>query len=417
MNANEGDNSGIANFYWQTLHGHFWYSTYFHENHLRIHLTLLSLLALPFYAICPRMETLFLFNSAIIAASGYPFWLIARSVLGRDDAAWALTIGYLFFPPVVTNHVDQIGFEQLALPCLLWAFYWLQQVKFRPFIAWVALSTLALENIIVTVTAYAMYSLFKRKGWKWIVVPVVIVAVYGLIVFGFWLHPLTQYLGSLNPLVIFQPDRILYLAQLLSPLLICVPFLAVDCILALPALGMNLVMGESSFRTIAWHYNPTVGTMLCLASIFGIAKTVHQPAQRVCLSLILACCSVVSWQTWFFPAEYTCPPSWPAMKTAAALIPPNASVVAPHTMTAHLANRDTNAVLAVFAPKPMFTGGGWPPQTLYTMDYVILNASPYAIPSDIPTQALLEGLVNHGYKPIFNESGILVLQRQGAQRT
>ena len=415
MNSNEGDNAAIANFYWQTLHGHFWFSTYFNENHLRIHLTLLSVLALPLYVICPRMETLFLFNSATIAASGYPFWLICRRVLGRDEAAWAMTVAYLFFPPVVTNHVDQVGFEQLALPCLFWAFYWLQEAKFRPFIGWLALSTLALENIILTLTGFAAYSLIRRKGWKWVAGPLVLVAVYALVVFGLWLHPLTQYLGSLNPLVIFSPDRLLYLAELLSPLMVVTPFLTLDCVFALPALGMNLVMGESSFRVIAWHYNPTVGAMLCLASASAIAKFGKQPTQRACLSLILACCSLVSWPQWFSPSDYTLPPEWPAMKHAINLIPPAASVVAPHAMTAHFANRDSNAVLAVFAPKPMFTGGGWPFEALYKMNFVILDANERRIPSDSPTQELFDGLLKHGYRLVFNESGVLVLQGPGGR--
>lgn len=440
MNSNEGDNAAIVNFYWQTMHGRLFYSVYFGMSHLGAHASYLALLLVPVYAIIPSIYTLFFLESATIAASGLPFFLISRKVFRSELPAWLMTIAYLLYPTVVTNHVDQIGFEQLALPFLLGAVWFFMEERFWPFVACALLTMLGLENLPLTVGAFGIYALVKKRPFKWVAAPIVLAAVYGWFVFNVAMphftggkgYYLSSYLGALGnspgeaiktcftrPWVVVgmicSLDRLFYMLQLLQPLLWIAPFFSWEIVLVLPSLGMNLVMNESAFRVIPWHYNPTVGALLCLAAVFGAKKLAQRAEQRWRLpgvewglALAIAASSLASWSLWLFPSEYIAHAYFPTLKKVEDLVPPEKSVLAPSTMTAHFANRATDALLMHFDPnQPM--KDRWPREKMYTLDYVILDANERRFPQEIVTRDLVMSFyTNTNYELILNENNVFV---------
>jgi len=108
MNSNSGDASAILNAFWYTIHGKFFFVYFNGISHFGIHVTPAILVCLPFFWLAPSMYTLLFMQSLVLAASGWPFYLVARQTLENKRAAYFMTIGYLFFPTVVTNHVNQI---------------------------------------------------------------------------------------------------------------------------------------------------------------------------------------------------------------------------------------------------------------------------------------------------------------------
>ncbi len=158
MNSNEGDDAVIVNAFWNTLHGRFFYSVDQGMSHFGVHVTPAILVALPFYWLVPSAYTLLLLQSVVIAAAGVPFFLLARKVLATEHGAWLMTIAFLFYPTVVTNHVNQIHWEYWALPYVIAAVYFLELKRFWPFAVFALLAMTGQESMPLTTGMFGVYA-------------------------------------------------------------------------------------------------------------------------------------------------------------------------------------------------------------------------------------------------------------------
>jgi uncharacterized membrane protein len=316
--------------------------------------------------------------------------------------------------------------------------------RFWPFVVCALLTMLGLENLPLTVGAFGIYALVKKRPLKWVATPIVLAAVYGWFVFNVAMphftggrgYYLSSYLGALGnspgeaiktcftrPWVVVATicsfDRGFYILQLLQALLWIAPFCSWEIVLVLPSLGMNLVMNESAFRVIPWHYNPTVGALLCLATVFG-AKRLAQLAERRWhlvgaewgLAFAIAASSLASWSLWCFPPEYISHAYFPTLRKVVDIVPPEKSVLAPSTMMAHFANRETDTLLMHFNPNQLMKDR-WPREKMYTLDYVILDANERRFPQEIVTRDLVMSFyTNTNYELILNENNVFVFHRR-----
>jgi uncharacterized membrane protein len=445
MNSNTGDMAMVLNAFWHTLHGKLFYSPYIGMSYLGNHAALILLLFVPFYWVAPSAYTLLFLQSLTIAASGLPFYFIARKVYAEHRVALLLAIAFLFYPTVVTNHVDQIHVEHLALPFLLAAFYFFVTEKYWFFVIFALLGMMGQENLPLTVGFFGVYAAVKRRNWKWIVTPVALALVYGLFVFKVFLPHFSggQYLpahyfgalgetpGDVVKTVLTQPwklfeqvwnlERGLYLLKIFQPLLWITPLFAWEFLLVLPSLGVNLVVDEPAFRVIPWHYGPTVGAFLCVAAVFGVKKLSEILERRwkiaqaqFALAFAICAVSVASWPLWLNIGEYLPHGYYPTLKRAKELIPPEKSVVAPVSMLAHFANRQYPFHQMQFDPNhPM--SATWPREKMYTMDYIILDGNERRFPQEIVTRDLVMSFyTNANYELIFNENNVFVFRRRVA---
>jgi uncharacterized membrane protein len=446
MNSDTGDMAMVVNSFWYTIHGRMFYSPYIGMSFLGNHAALILFLFVPFYWVAPSIYTLFFLQSTMIALSGVPFFLIARRVVESKRAALLLTIGYLFYPTVVANHVDQIHVEHLALPFLLGALYLFLEQQFWPFVIFALLGMTGQENLALTVGFFGVYAAVKRRGLRWILTPMALALVYGLFVFKVVLPHFASgsgylpahYFGALGKTpgdvaktVVTQPwkligqvwdlDRGLYLLKMLQPVLWIAPLCSWEFLLALPSLGVNLVVEEPAFRVIPWHYGPTVGAFLCVAAVFGIKRLAQAMERRWKLAqaqfaLAFATCavSVSSWVLWFNVGEYLPHAYYPTLQRAVEKVPPEKSVLAPVSMLAHFANRQYPFHRMQFDPNlPM--AATRPREKMYSMDYVILDGNERRFPMEIVTRELVMSYwTNTNYQLIFNENNVFVFRRAAA---
>ena len=413
-------------------------------SYLGAHSCWLLFLFVPFYWLLPSVYTLIFLQSFTIAASGVPFYFLTRKVVGEHRTAILLMIGYLFYPTVITNHVDQLHVEPLALPFLLSTMYFFMEGKIWPFVAFATLSMAAQENVPLTVGMFSLYALVKRRSTIWIVLPLILAAVYGVFTFTVVLpwfqggtpYPATHYFGALGnspgevittcltrPEIpirqILDMDRGLYLLKMFQPLLWVTPLFSWELLLVLPSLGVNLVVENSAFRVIPWHYGPTVGAMLCIAAVFGMKRLAEilecrwKIAQaQFALALTMCLVSVSSWPLWFNIGEYFPHGYYPTLKHAAELVAPEKSVVTPMSMHAHFANRKYPFYQMQFDPTfPM--SAAWPREKMYEMDYVILDANERRFPPELVTRDLLMSFyTNTNYELILNENNVFVFRHR-----
>ncbi len=443
MNSNSGDTAILVNAFWHTIHGRLFYSTYMGMSHLGIHATYVMLLFVPVFALAPSAYTLFLVQTLMISVSGLVFFCLARRVTGDLRAASLMTVAYLFYPSVVTNHVNQIHFEHFALPFLMGALLCLEEKRFWGFLVCVLLAMSAVENIFITVVGIAVYALVSRRGAKWCVAPLALAMIYTAFVF----HMATphfsagkayfvgSYFGELGNTpgealltllrrpqyfleILTSPDRLIYLVEMLQPLLLLIPFGSWGWLVAAPSLGTNLVIPDSAFRVVAWHFNPTTGAMLCVAALLGLNqwagwlnKKFGWTEGRIILAFGMCVLSIGSWPLWFNLEDYRYPDAYETLEKARELVPSSKSVLAPHTMIGHFADREAAVIMQQFNPT-VLRQDTWPKEKMYDLDYIILNGNERRFPLDAVSRDLVMSYyTNTNYELILNENNVFVFRR------
>ena len=188
--------------------------------------------------------------------------------------------------------------------------------------------------------------------------------------------------------------------------------------MVLPSLSINLIINEPGFRVIAWHYNPTVGALLCVATLFGIRRLAkHTTGKWNCLSgthgLAFTVCAlcISSWILWFNPSDYQSRPEGDALRKAESLVLPHKSVLSPITMMARFADRSVVLPLMQFDTRHVMTDL-WPREKLYSLDYIILDGNERRFPMEVVTRDLVMSFyTNTNYRLIMNEGNVMVFCR------
>jgi len=290
---------------------------------------------------------------------------------------------------------------------------------------------------------FGVYAAVRRRGIKWVAAPILLAAVYGIFAFkvlmpyfaggtAFYASGYHLVLGRTSDeflkALVTQPwrlagdmldwGRVVYLVQMLQPLLWITPLVVPEFLLAVPALGMNLVL-DDSYRVIAWHYGPTTGAFLCVAAVFGVRRLAsmlethwHLTQPRVALALCVCALSVASWPFWFNLSELMPQRYQPTLRRAVELVSTGRSVVAPSTLIAQVAGRETPVLWTQFDQRTR-QPTTWPVERMYTMDYVILDANERRFPQEMATRELIMSFyTNTNYELTLNENNVFVFRRR-----
>ena len=437
MNYNSGDTAIFVQALWSTLHGRFFWDSGLNMSFFGDHGGFIFIPLVPVFALFPYVGTVLFLQSFFIALAAIPVFLVARRVLSDQLAAWMLMIAFLFFPTIVSQHVNQVHDTQFILPFILFAFYFFEAERFRWFVVFAVLSCLGKENMPLTLIMFGVYAALQRRQWKWIVTPIAIGATALGLLFkvimpyfrGDRPYRSFAYFGPLgnSPLevigsvvtkpgtffgVLLSAQNIFFFIQLIQPVGWVLPFLSLPVIFVLPDLMVNLLADNTALKVIRWHYNMTVGAFLLVATIFSIGKLSGWLSHRygsaryaAGLGVLVACLSVSHWFFWFDINEYRRPPQHEALVEALELVPPDASILVPHPMLAYAASRwDALDVQYFLYVKPN-------PEKIFQYQYVILDLNERQQP--IP-QKLVEALASSSaHELIFNRQNVLVFRRRG----
>ncbi len=428
------DASLFVNTFWSTLHGRFFWNYMLGSSFFGDHTDWFMVPLLPIYWLAPHPATLLLLQSAFIAASAVPIYLLARDALEDVSAAWCMTVAFLFFPPIVSQHVNQIHDTQFILVFLLFAFYFYHHQRFGLFTLFLVLSCLGKENVPLTLMMFGVYALVQRRHWKWVITPWLVSGI------ALWLSfkvimpcfrgPIPyrsfSYFGTLgdtpmavlerlvkNPPLLFAAlltaRNILYFWRLVQPAGVVFPFLSMPVILALPDLMVNLLVQNTALKSVRWHYNLTIGAFLFVAVIFSLKKLSgwltrrYGPAHYALgFSIWLVFLSFANRALWFDPNDYREPPQYNSLRAALDLVPPRASVLVPQTMLTAVADRWTFNTIQVTTNQPA---------RLFQYKYVIIDQNEWRPTWNVPADIIQQYTSSPGYELIFNEQHVLVFRR------
>ena len=226
-------------------------------------------LFLPAYRLVPSAITLFFLQALIVGASVWPFFLLSRRFLKREDWAIAATVCYSLYPSVLSTSWSFFP-GAFTITFLLWAFWFSSQNRYILMLSFLLLTLATKEIMALPVLSFGAYIFFfKRK--RAMGVAITAFAILYLLACLFWIIPSfgaglgyhytkTMYqsfgtsLGGILATIILKPwkmfpyifsaSAIRYLFGLLFP----VAFLPVLgwrlWVLNLPVLAQNILAGS-----------------------------------------------------------------------------------------------------------------------------------------------------------------------------
>ena len=439
--SDSGDIAFYNNMMWWTIHGKplFLGATTWNQNYLGLHPALIWFLVVPFYYVVPTVETIFLLQTAAIGLSAIPIFLLVRDCFQDEISALLAAVAFLFFPPIVSQNINQIHDLSFA-PVFLWfALYLMRVDRFWSFLVACCFACLCRENIPFAVMMFGVIALLTRKKLRWVVSPVVLGLIWAALLFlvimphcgarpkwhvvGYF-----SYLGNtpkemlINAVTspklilghVFSSINILYFIQLVQPLVWFLPFCSVAVIPALPDLAGNLLSDNTALKVISWHYNLVTGTFLFAGTLFALKRVsdvLHQrfgggkpmPALAACLLLF----SIAHWFLWFQPAEYMERPYQQSLERAIAAIPQDAPVISSTRTIAHLSKRPVYEAINLFKSIREI------PEKISLFDYVLLDANERQYPPFITQEFFDAFYKSPKCQLIFAESGVFVFRRVG----
>jgi uncharacterized membrane protein len=424
------------------------------------HLTIQWLLLLPVFKLVPTVPFLLFLQSLFISAAAWPLYLLGRHVLKNNFAAVGVATAYLFFPPVVSQHLNQLHDDQFGNVWLVLAAYLFVRRQFGWFFLPLTLACLSKEYFALTAMMFGAWALLERRGLKWILGPVVlgaglfVLAVKvimpsfqgpGNVAYGGWAMFLSQY--GQTPAEIrqtlltqpgrviaetFGPDRLWYLFVFFGPVLWAVPFLSAAAVLLLPNLGMNLVTSNGAFRVLPWHYGVFLGAAVFVAVVCGLPRFHRWLTARLGVADLrlvaagLVAVNLLSHPLWFDLGKFQKPQNYDALRHVVALVPREAAVVCTGPLLAHFTHqrhvttcsellaRHKLGAWSNFAPNspeslPMWRDGT---PALLQFDFVVLDAN-WRNPAAMAQQVAFEWLQKNpaSFRLVFNQQNVFVFQR------
>ena len=360
---------------WLIAHGHAPFVTVRGLPILAEHFSAVLYLLAPLYWLWDSPKVLLTVQTLALASGAVPVYALARRRLGSAPLALLFGAAYLLYPPLQWSNAFEFHPDTLATPCLLGAFFFLTERRWRPFLALLSLAALCKETVGLEVVALGVYALVlcRKDGDRRIGAWTVALGLLALAVsLGTVSHlnggrPSLFYLlysrygdspgaiaafAAAHPLRLLSdlaaPDNRLLAFQLLYPVLFLSLLAPEVLLLALPALGLHLLSGHAIMHTIFFQYTALVTPFVLASAVTGAGRCLRWGDRRWTGGLLAAAlCFAMAQGAAQRPATSRWPvlpltmPAAQASETWRLLsaIPPGASVAAPVALMPRLAHR------------------------------------------------------------------------------
>ena len=179
--------------FWNTLHGQPFGLTIHPHSYLGDHAEFGLLTLLPFYALKPDPRTLLILQSAVLALAAWPIWLLARHRLANTPglsrlAPLAFAAAWLLSPLVQNINLFEFHLLPFALPPLLLALLAYDERRPFRFVLWALVAMLFREDVSLVVAAVGLLAILERRGWRWMIGPIVLGAAWFMMATGVAAH-------------------------------------------------------------------------------------------------------------------------------------------------------------------------------------------------------------------------------------
>ena len=331
------------------------------------HTSFILLLVAPLYRVFDSAAVLLVAQSVALGAGAVGVFLVAREKLRNEIMSVVLAAVYLLHPAVQWTNLENFHPDTFATPLAFFAFFFMLKERWRPFLITVFVLLLIKEDVALLTIPLGIYVavVHDRKvglltaafsaAWLFVALRVIIPGFNGTgalyesrLAFGGIGETLkaifTQPLEVIR--LVLSDNRPWFLLQLFAPLAALSLVGWRVCLVAIGALGVNLLSAFPYQHQIEYHYTTLIVPVLVVAAIFGISR-VWSIRGRAWLSGMVLGATMVSVYLWG-PASFSRHPGPlgdPASpyardaREAIARIPDDASVSAVPPIVPHLAHR------------------------------------------------------------------------------
>lgn len=300
------DLSNMDQTVWNTLHGRIFELTGTNGTISRfsIHADIFLVLLTPLYLIWDNVRILLIFQSFALALGAIPVFLLARKLFRSNIVSLLFAAIYLINPAMQWTNIYDFHSVAIAIPLLLYTFYFAYTKKWRWFILFACLSLLTKEEISLVIAIMGLLLMFLWREWKigllatlsgllWFLLATFIVIPYFSPTHTHWAFLFYQSAGSEFDLehlasapkqiffnYVINPDDITYYSELLKPFGY-LPVLGLPWIvLTFPDLIINLLSTHAQMRSIELHYDSGITPGLIISLLF-VVKYIEVLIQKI----------------------------------------------------------------------------------------------------------------------------------------
>lgn len=133
-------------------------------SHFGVHFSPFYYVLLPFYAICPRPETLLVLQALFVAAGVVPVILICRRLGLSPTAQSACALIYIFFPALANGCLYDFHENKFLTVLIMWALYFIVKENTIGTIVFCALTLTVKEDAAIYIMAIALYIILSQKN-------------------------------------------------------------------------------------------------------------------------------------------------------------------------------------------------------------------------------------------------------------
>lgn len=268
----------------------------------------------PAYALIPSAHTLFFLQIVGASLGAVPLYWLARDRLGSKLVGLCAAALYLLYPTLLYGVLNPFQVRLFSVTLLIFAFYFFERGNWKLFYSCVLIAMLARSDVALVVAMFGVYALLTRRKWPYVAIPLALGFAYfalaTFVIVPSFAYPgalsgtsgpvgndymscwpcghnpqLAYYghLGSTGPeiagyiithpidvaLLMFTPDKIVYMLSLLIPLAFLPLLSPRPLVLGLPILALNLLSLRSSQYSYQYHYSLLLIPGLFAAGIYG----------------------------------------------------------------------------------------------------------------------------------------------------
>ena len=257
------------------------FSSVFNMHNLGEHFTLsMSFIAL-FYKLVPSINWMMGFKIIAYLSSVYLIFLIIKDELKEYQKYWMVFIVFavmwlFLYRPIINTVRYEFQASCLAPPFILMSFLFLKKEKWIPFVFTMIFLLGFKEHLGSVWIGFGCYKILKnpRNLSGYIILMIGVLSIY-LIMFEIksYFRGTTSGYNDVNLIAPFKDigEKIFYfLIYLLSPLMFLPLIFWKNGIMAMPAIGINLISGVSQMYSSHYHYDDVASTLLIISTIISL---------------------------------------------------------------------------------------------------------------------------------------------------
>jgi uncharacterized membrane protein len=424
---------------WNTIHGRLFRFTNMAglDSRLALHFEPILLPISLSYLVYSDPRTILVLQTVVVGLGALPVFWLAREKLNSDLVALVFPLAYLLFPALEAANLFDFHTVTLAVPFLLYAFYFLQGRRYGLFALFAVLAMSCKEDIPLLLAMLGIYIFVVQKDRK--------AGVLTFVGSGCWFYiavclisprfsPIGQnvhleryaYLGQtpqeVASTVLTRPGLIweqlvvkarvgYYLYQLLAPVAFTSLFSPQTFLISLPSLAINLLSQYEGMQEVnRYHYAAPLVPFVIISSVYGVDflatlgwKRLKIPSRKTLYLLsgvVLITSLCYHYYLGFSPLSAQV--QWPAVTEHHHMaqelidqIPPTASVSAQFNLNPHVSQRET---LYMFP-------------NINDAEYIFLDVDSLGNKDDINTWIKEQLLENGPFGIAAARDGYLLLQR------